>query len=425
MQTNTEKKLFTVAILGVGSRGADAYGTILNDQKDRFNIVALCDIRQQRLDRFSEIFGVDKSHCFLDENEFFKQKRADVLIIATLDKDHVRQAIKALELGYDILLEKPITDNKDECEQLLAAQKKYGGKVIVCHVLRYAPAFVKASQLIKEGVLGKLVAIDAVERVTFSHQAHSFVRGNWRVAADTAPMILAKCCHDLDLLQHYANSKCKSISSVGDLMFFNKEHAPEGSTARCIDCPHQDTCPYSAKTLYVKWWNDYDKPEDRWPFNIIAPAPLTEEKLMHAVENGPYGRCVFACDNDVVDHQLTQITFENGVKASLTMMAFVGAGGRRMHFYGTHGDILLDEYTNKLTICRFGVGMEDINLEELNEKGFGHGGGDHGIITSLYKILTGEIQAESALESSIESHLMGIYAEESRKAGGKLIYLHK
>jgi predicted dehydrogenase len=290
-------------------------------------------------------------------------------------------------------------------------------------VLRYAPAFVKAGQLIQEGTIGKLIAINALEAVTFSHQSHSYVRGNWRKAAETTPMILAKCCHDLDLLQYYAHSKCKSISSVGDLTFFNKENAPKYATARCLDCPHQDTCPYSAKTLYLKWWKDYEQPEDRWPFNVIAPAPLTEEKLLNAIQNGPYGRCVFACDNDVVDHQLTQITFENGVKANLTMMAFVGAGGRRMNFYGTHGDLQFDESTGKMIITRYGIGVEEIPLSDLTEKGFGHGGGDHGIINSLYKILTGEIEAESSLEASIESHLMGICAEESRKNGGKLITL--
>ena len=421
----TKNKIFTVAILGVGSRGGDAYGLIINSQKDKFDIVALCDTRQQRLERFSQIFGVEKQLCFTDENEFFQQKRADVLIIATLDKDHVRQAIKAFELGYDVLLEKPITDDKQECLQLLEAQQKSGRFGLVCHVLRYAPAFVKAGQLIQEGTIGKLIAINALEPVTFSHQSHSYVRGNWRKAAETTPMILAKCCHDLDLLQYYANSKCKSISSVGDLSFFKAENAPEGATTRCIDCPHQDACPYSAKTLYIKWWHDYDCPEDYWPFNIIAPAPLTEEKLLNAIQNGPYGRCVFACDNDVVDHQMVQMTFENGVKANLTMMAFVGTGGRKINFYGTHGDIELNEATNKLTVTRFNIGCEEIPLSNLVEKGFGHGGGDHGIVNALYDILTGNATASSSLEASIESHLMGICAEESRKNGGELIYLHK
>jgi predicted dehydrogenase len=194
-------KKYTVAIIGVGNRGGDVYGRLLMKFTDRFTIVSICDRKQDRLDLFGEEFRVDPSLRFLEEDAFFAKKRADLCIIATQDRDHVRHCLKAFALGYDIMTEKPITDIASECEEMLAAQKKYGGRALVCHVLRYAPAFLKASELLKAGAIGRLVSIDATERVAYWHQAHSYVRGNWRCREESTPMILAKCCHDLDLLQ--------------------------------------------------------------------------------------------------------------------------------------------------------------------------------------------------------------------------------
>ena len=420
------QKMYTVAIIGVGARGGDVYGSLLVENKsDLFKIVSICDLRQERLDRFGEYFGVPESARFQDEETFFAEKRADLLIVATPDKCHVRHCLKGFELGYNIMTEKPLTDNKEECEALLAAQKKAGTKALVCHVLRYAPAFVKAAELIQQGAIGQLVVIDALERVGFMHQAHSYVRGNWRNLEVSAPMILAKCCHDLDLLQFYANSKCKSISSIGDLVYFKKENEPAGATDRCIDCPHKDSCPYSAKMHYFDGWGWHGKPEDRWPWNIVAEAPISEEKLLTALKEGPYGRCVYRCDNDVVDHQVTTMTFENGVKANLTMTAFTAVGGRRYTFHGTLGDLVLDEAANTLTLHRYGKEPEVSTLSDLNEKGYGHGGGDGKLIDQLYDILSGTASTATSFEASVESHLMGIYAEESRVKGGELIYLHK
>ena len=180
-------KIFTVAIIGVGARGADAYGWLIHEAKDKFNIVSLCDLRQERLDRFSKEFEVPVNACFTDEKEFFKEKRADILLIATPDDHHVKHCLKGFALGYDIMMEKPITDNKEECDAVLAAQKKAGKKALVCHVLRYAPAFLKTAELLDGGEIGKLVAINALERVGFAHQTHSYVRGNWRTTKTAAP----------------------------------------------------------------------------------------------------------------------------------------------------------------------------------------------------------------------------------------------
>ena len=328
-----------------------------------------------------------------------------------------------MEIGYDILLEKPITDSKRECSEILEAQKKYGGKVLVCHVLRYAPAFLKTAEFLRQGKIGRLVNIQAIERVGFWHQAHSYVRGNWRKSEETTPMILAKCCHDLDLMQYYANSKCESVSSIGDLTFFTAENAPDGAAKTCLDCKYVDTCPYSAKRIYIEWWKESNG-GDHWPQNVLTTKPLTESVITEALKNGPYGRCVFACDNDVVDHQLVNMTFENGVKATLTMTAFSATTGRIISFFGTMGELVLDETETCIKIRSFSAPEEKIPFSNLNEQGYGHGGGDFGLINTLYSMLRGEEVCRTDLESSIESHLMGICAEESRKAGGKLVRIH-
>ena len=419
-----EQKIFTVAIIGCGGRGADAYGSLINERKDRFKIVALCDKRPLWLEKSGENFGVAKENLFLEEKKFFKKKRADLLIVATPDDCHVRHALKGFKLGYDLMIEKPLSDDLSECKKLLKAQKKYGGKALVCHVLRYAPAFVKAKEVLVSGEIGELVSIDALERVGVSHHTHSYARGNWRNRKVAAPMILAKCCHDLDLLQYYANSKCKTLSSVGDLRFFKPENKPEIATERCLDCPQADTCPFSAKRQYLNRFLNEPGLEDVWPLNVIAVAPVTEEKIVKSLREGPYGRCVFACDNDVVDHQLTLMTFENGVKASLTMTAFTAYGGRRITFYGTKGELVLDEELGTLSLRRFGQERETIPMSTLMEKGYGHGGGDAGLVNKLYDILSGNVEADTTLEASIESHLIGIRAEESRLKNGKLLNVH-
>ncbi len=414
-------KIYTVAIIGIGGRGGDTYGALMNTMPDKFDIVALCDLKPDRLAAFGERFGVAKENLFTDEKEFFAEKRADVLVIATPDADHIRHATYAFNLGYDVMMEKPITDKKEEMEELLALQKKTGCKALVCHVLRYAPAFVKAAELIESGKIGRLVAIQALERVAYWHQAHSYVRGNWRKAEDSTPMILAKCCHDLDLLQFYAGSKCESVSSVGDLTFFKPENAPDGAADRCVNCKHVDSCPYSAKKLYIEKWKSVGSPEDRWPYNILALAPTTEEKLANAIVEGPYGRCVFACDNNVVDHQITQMSFENGVKATLTMTGFTAGHGRRMDFFGTHGEICLEEDGNTIYVGVYGEEPIVIEVDTASDKGYGHGGGDWYLVNNLYDMLEGTASQKTALEHSAESHLIGIAAEESRKNGGKLV----
>ena len=416
---------YKVAIIGCGSRGCETYGRLVYDKKDCFELVALCDIRRDRLDKYRLEFNIPLENTFDNEEEFFKVKRADVLFVCVQDQDHVRIAIKGLELGYHLLLEKPITSNIDECFSLLDAKKKSGKEVIVCHVLRYAKAFLKVKELIDNGVIGDLVLIQAIEQVGWYHQAHSFVRGNWHNTKETSPMILAKCCHDLDLLQYYSKSRCKTISSIGDLRFFKKENQPVNASNKCMDCIYKDTCPYSSKVIYIDGWHKRGEPENEWPFNVITEViPLTEKNLYEAITNTNYGHCVFDCDNDAVDNQIVMMEFENGIKATLTMTAFTGKTGRIMKFYGTYGEIDLDEEKGVIEVKRFSKDEDVINISDLAiNDSMAHGGGDYMLIDSLYDSLSNN-KSKTTLESSIESHLMAIYAEESRLNNGKIIKVH-
>lgn len=415
-------RIYTVAILGAGVRGANVYGEIIKNSPNMFKIEAICDTDKQRLEKAGKKFKISSECLYNDELFFFENKRADVLIIATQDAEHFRQCKKAFELGYDVLLEKPISDRKEECEELIKTQSKYGNKVLVCHVLRYSAGYQRVAEIINQGKIGRLVAIDWIEYVGYLRQAHSYVRGNWRNDESATPMILAKSCHDLDLIQRFAGAKCETVSSVGDLSFFKSECAPPGAAKRCTECRYVDTCPYSARRIYIDRWYEAGCPDDIVPYNVIAPAPATEDKLKTAIKDGPYGRCVFHCDNNVVDHQMVQMVFENGVKASFTMMAFSSDDGRKASFFGTLGEIKLDE--EKLILRRFGEREEIIPLSTMVSPCCTHGGGDNSLIKALYDMLEGKNAGQTSLEASIESHLIGIAAEKSRNSGGEVIKVH-
>lgn len=421
------KKIFSVAIIGCGSRGANAYGRQMFKEKDKFRVVALCDIVESALKTAATELEIENENCFTSEDAFFAKKRADVLVIATQDRDHVWMCVKGMQLGYDVLLEKPISPEKEELYALLEAQKKYNKKVLVCHVLRYAPAFVKIKEFLDSGAIGKLVRMEAVENVAYWHQAHSFVRGNWRREQDTSPMIMQKCCHDLDLIQYYVGSRCESVYSVGELSFFNRENQPDGAADRCADCEYILTCPYSAERLYVQRFKA-NSCSQSWPYDVVdSSRPITEKSLRAAYEKGPYGRCVFACDNDVVDNQTVDMYFENGVKATLTMTAFTYYQGRRYVFHGTYGELELDEQTHTIRLSVYGRENEIFDTREIIKQymqdNFGHGGGDYCLVQSFYKVLSEETPIQTGLEASIESHLIAVAAEQSRK-NGEIVKVH-
>ena len=419
-------KIITVSIIGVGQRGGEAYGRYIHKFPDKFRIVSLCDINGERLEKYGEAFSVPPENRFSNEESFFREKRSDLLLVCTLDKMHVRMAKRGLGLGYNILLEKPISDDAGELREIVRCAKDSGKMVMVCHVLRYTVAVNKLKEILDAGEIGRLVSVDQTENVVFWHAAHSYVRGNWRRSEDTTPMIMAKCCHDLDLIQYFIGAKCRSVSSMGSRFYFRPENKPEGAADRCTDCKYVRTCPYSAERIYVDMWkHDFGSPENAWPMNVITEElPLTEENLRRAIQTGPYGRCVFACDNDVVDNQTTIMQFENGVTATLKMEAFVKNGGRDIRFFGSDGELCLREGEDRIELKKY-FGEDKVwKISDLTDDLEGHGGGDHRMIDKLYEVLAeGNSQVDTSIENSVESHYMAISAENSRLAGGKLLKL--
>ena len=421
-----EKRIITVSIIGVGLIGGEFHGRYFYRARDKYKLTNLCDIDASKLEKYGNAFEIDEAHRFATEESFFAEKRSDVLVIATLEKIHYRIARKALSLGYDIILEHPVSDEPDELRGLVAEARRCGCRLIVCHVLRYSSMTRKLKEILSSGVIGDIVSMDATEKVVFWHQAHSYVRGNWRRNKTSTSMIMSKCCHDLDLLQYFARSKCKSVSSIGSLSYFKRENAPAEATERCVDCPLMETCPYSAKKIYIDMWKEWGEPANVPPMNVLTnELPLTEANIWKAMQEGPYGRCVFYCDNDVVDNQRVIMEFENGITASLKMDAFVKYGGRELRFFGTKGDLELNETDNSITLHRYFGEDEKWKISEIGSKD------DYAfrigiMLDSFYEVLIGNSEEiETTLDGAMESHYMAIAAEESRLGAGKLIELEK
>lgn len=420
------RNVFTVAILGSGARGC-VFGQLMQ-QHGGYEIKAVCDINPKQLEKSKKLLNLQDEQLFDDEECFFAEKRADVMVIATYDKEHVRQSVRAMKMGYDLLLEKPISASKEELKELLKVQAETRRQVAVCHELRYGPGFEKLSELLESGIIGDLVAIDAMERVAYWHQAQAYVRIQSERNDVAYPTILAKCSHDLDLVQHYAGAECDTVSSIGALSFFRKENAPEGAAERCLDCPHVESCVYSAKKIYIDGWKNNHCPKFTWPYNKVSlKKPTTEAELYDGIRTTCFGKCAFLCGNetnpDVVDHQLVQMQFQNGVTAVLKMV-FAAEPGRRINLFGTHGELLLDERSDTLEIRPYGGKTQVLELKTLAEGGNAHGGGDSRLVYHLYSLMNGEEEPRTSLKESVESHLMGIAAEESRHGGGEVVKVH-
>ena len=412
----------SVVIIGLGSRGKNAYGTELLTLQDRAVVTAVAEADEERLKIGGDEHNVPEERRFRSAEELFSQpKLADAALICTQDRQHVRHAVMALRKGYDVMMEKPVSPFLSELQEIVRVAREENRRVVVCHVLRYTPFFQTIKQTIDSGRLGRIINIQALENVRYWHQAHSFVRGNWRNSDTSSPMILAKCCHDLDYLIWLSGSRCERVSSFGSLSYFKPENAPKGAAARCMDgCAAKETCPYDAEKIYLT------NPETgvmhgytEWPIDILAEHP-TEETIREAVRTGPYGRCVFACDNNVVDNQVVNIQMENGAALSLMMTAFTSFGGRTIKVLGTLGDLWGDMHYNQIRICEFGKEPEIIDLGHIERDFAGHGGGDRGLLLSFLDFMEGKPADNTitTLETSVESHLAALAAEESRLKNG-------
>lgn len=406
-------------IIGAGSRGTN-YASLLSRHPD-VKIVGLAEPRDFYRNRLVEQYDIPRENVYIEWKEASnKNKFADAVIIATQDDMHVDPAIAFAEKGYHVLLEKPMAQNENECERLYKNIKDKDIMFGVCHVLRYTPYTKKLKQIIDSGEVGEIVSMQHLEPVGYWHQAHSFVRGNWRRTDQSTFMLLSKSCHDIDWIYYIMGEKCKAVSSFGSLKYFRKEQKPENAGDLCVDCKYEKECPYSAVKIYL---NRAKSGNFNWPVDVIT-SDLSINGINEAINTGPYGRCVFSCDNDVVDNQTVNMQFESGNTASFTMTAFTEATFRRTSIFCTKGEIYGDG--DEIRVHYFLT--DSTKIIKVNENdptlSSSHYGGDKGLIDSFVQALriNDRKLLLSGLEESMYSHRL-VFAIERARLENRVVIL--
>lgn len=403
-------------IIGAGSRG-QTYSEKMKEFSDKFEVVAVAEPIDNRRNRIKEVWDIPDDRCFADYKPLFELgKIADIAVIATMDRQHFEPTMAAIKLGYDLLLEKPIAPTPEECIAITNAANENNVKVLICTVLRYTDLFNSVKSVIDSGRLGKIMSINHEECVGNLHQSHSFVRGNWGNEEKSSNMLLQKSCHDLDILQWLLGKKCRQIQSFGCRSYFVKENAPKGAPDYCVQgCPVGDSCPYNAVKVYFDNKNHY------WfrstSTREVAP---TDEHVMKAISETQYGKCVYKCDNNVVDHQTVNMLFDDDITVTFSMNAF-NKGGRFLHIMGTKGELHASLHDNaSITFFDFATRKnEEISVVGKDGINGGHGGGDSGIIAALYDYIMDKYTGNSVptITESLYNHMLVFAAEESRNKG--------
>ena len=411
----------SVVIIGAGDRG-NSYSKQMAAMADHYEVVGVADPVATRRKTIQQRHSIPDRACFASAEAILSvPKMADVAIIATMDDQHHKNALQAISLGYHLLLEKPVAQTAQQCVDIAKAAQEKNVSVLVCHVLRYTPFFKRVKELLRSGVIGTVMSMVQVEAVGNLHQSHSFVRGNWHSEKETAPMLLAKSCHDLDMIQWLMDKPCKRVQSFGDLTYFRPENAPAGAPVRCADgtCPAADTCEYNCIKLY------YDNKESLWfrgaaTRGMTAGEIPTDEEVMEALKTRDYGLCVFHANNDVVDHQVVNMEFEGGATVSFTMNCF-NEGGRYIRIFGTKGELYANMGDTEITVYTFSDRQKTTIPVVKTEESIlgGHGGGDEGIIREMYDYLSGSYGGYCAADiaTSVNNHLIVFAAEQSRHSG--------
>jgi predicted dehydrogenase len=445
----------TALLCGAGARGAEAYGPYALANPDQIKFVAVAEPKQVRRENFARDHAIPTERCFKSWKDALAIGQfADVVINCTQDQMHLESSLAAFQTGYDMLLEKPIAHTLEDSIRIVQTAEQQGRYLQICHVLRFTDLFQKIKDILQEGELGQILTISHRENVASWHMAHSYVRGNWSQQELSSPMILAKCCHDLDLLLWFTGESVINLSSYGSLGHFKPENAPQGAPERCTDgCPEEKTCPFFAPAIYIELApfkyalsqsanpvyriigsqslkypeliNNLSKiiPPLRdlteykgLPRSAICDDPGNEEALLKALQEGPYGRCVYHCDNDVVDHQVVAMEFQSGITATLTMHGHSHEEGRTLRIDGSQASLLA-----KFSFHRSFIEIHNhrsMKVEHLefpnNAERVGHGGGDYGIMRDFIGNMKQGKPLTTSARESLESHLMAFAAEDSR-----------
>ena len=408
----------TSIVIGAGQRG-NAYADFAKQHPDKLQIIGAAEPNPVMLAAIRDKYTIPQENCFDTwEQVFEREKFADTAMICTQDRMHFEPVMAAIAKGYDILLEKPMVPTADECKIIADAADAAGVKVIVCHVLRYSPLFKTIKRIIDNGEIGDIVSMVHNENVGDIHASHSFVRGNWGNTAASAPMILAKSCHDMDIMQWLINKRCLRLNSFGGLSYFNIKNKPENAPPRCTDGCKVTDCPYDARKLYLKDIWGYGKNWFR-PVATGLPNP-TDEEVLTALQTGPYGRCVFQTDNDVVDHQTVNMEFEGGITAIFSMSSLTPDISRSLKIMGTKGQIRAHSSHDSIIVDYFSTrSSREVKVVAVG----GHGGGDYGIMEAFCDYVSTGVAPDGISDARIsaENHLLCFAAEESRLSGGKII----
>ena len=402
-----EQQPVSIVAIGAGNR-TNKYLEYVRRNPDKAKLVGVVELNSIRRDKVADEFGLDASCCYVDYHDFFRSfLKADAVMICTPENMHFEPAMLAIEAGYHVLLEKPIAQTLEECMAIGEAARRKNVIVSVCHVLRYHPYFIKLKELACSGELGNIISINHCTSVGVDRATHSFVRGLWSREADTNPMLISKCCHDIDFLLWLTKTRCRKITSFGSLRWFRSKNAPEGSAERCIDCKVEAECPFSAVDLYRvrrDWISNFDIPQGKTIDQVI------EDEL----REGKYGRCIYHCDNDVVDHQIVSMEMDSEVTINFSMDLFTLKDHRKTHICLTEGEI--DGNETLLRVRRFRGGAETVyDFSNLSHQPF-HAGADLDIVADFIDAIHSEEKyLRTSIDLSVESHRICFEAERSRK----------
>lgn len=415
-----------LVLIGAGQRGARAYASYALEHPDEVRFVAVAEPDPIRRQRFADDHDLDETQCFGSWQELIARgQMGDAAIVTTQDQMHVAPTVAALDAGYHVLLEKPMAHTLAGCVELIQAAERNNRILQICHVLRYSPFWRALNGVLASGRLGDIITVEHRENVAYWHMAHSFVRGNWRNEGQSSPMILAKCCHDLDILVWNLPSPVKRLSSIGSLLHYRPESVGPEIPLRCTDgCPIEQNCPFSAIGIYLdlrpfphyladaeKGLFDLETPKT-WPFTVLSP-DVSRAGRRHAIETGPYGRCVYRCDNDVVDHQMVTMELESGTSVVLVMHGHSNEEHRSMRYDGTRAT-LRARFGNHSEITVHDHATGRVEQIPVAQKVSGHGGGDHNLMADFLAALRGEMPPMTTARVSLESHLLAFAAEEAR-----------
>jgi predicted dehydrogenase len=449
----------TAALIGAGNRGYAAYGPYAMQHPDEILFVAVAEPIDARRVRFAQDHTIPPERRFRTWEDLLAQGQiADVVLVCTLDPAHIAPTLAALEVGYDVLLEKPMATTLTDCVRLVQAAERTGRLLQICHVLRYAPFFSTLHDVVTSGRLGDIIAVEHRENVVYWHMAHSYVRGNWRNSETESPIILAKCCHDLDIL-YWNLGPCVRLNSFGSLVHFRPENAPPGVPEYCTDdCPVADDCPWYAPRLYldlIPLMHVARRSPDRlqrlgstlalnypslvgaawrripivhrifdyqgWPISTISDDSSRDSRL-RALRAGPYGRCVYRCDNDVVDYQAVNMEFKCGAFGLLVMQGHSDEEIRSVRYDGTratlHGEFAYGVGRTFIEIRDHMTGRTE-RIVPTASHGL-HGGGDEGVMAAFVRAVRDPSAALTTARESLESHLMAFAAEEARLSGASV-----